>query len=66
MPDCILLDIQMPKIDGLLLAQYISHKYPQLKMIGVSTHSNVELVTEVLSEGATAFISKYFTNKELA
>ncbi|MDP1843268.1 MAG: response regulator transcription factor [Sediminibacterium sp.] len=66
MPDCILLDIQMPKIDGLLLAQYISHKYPELKMIGISTHSNIEIVTEVLSEGAIAFISKYFTHKESA
>jgi DNA-binding NarL/FixJ family response regulator len=64
MPDCILLDIQMPKIDGLLLTQYISFKYPDLKMIGISSHSNLEIVTEVLSEGAIAFISKHFTHRD--
>lgn len=64
MPHIILLDIQMPKVDGLLLAQYISHKYPQVKMIGISTHSNVEIVTEVLSEGAIAFISKHFAHRD--
>lgn len=64
LPDILLLDIQMPKIDGLVLTQYITLKYPSIKIIGVSTHSNKELVTEVLSEGAIGFITKYFTAKE--
>ncbi len=65
-PNILLLDIQLPKIDGLLLTQYIKHKHPQIKIIGISSHCNESLVTEVLIEGAHAFISKLFTNREAA
>lgn len=40
LPDILLLDIKMPKMDGLLLTQYISFKHPSIKIIGVSSHSN--------------------------
>lgn len=64
LPDFLLLDIQMPKIDGLILTQYITLRYPTIKIIGISSHSNEALVTEVLSEGAIGFITKYFLAKE--
>lgn len=54
----------MPKIDGLILTQYITFKYPSIKIIGISSHSNEALVTEVLSEGAIGFITKYFLAKD--
>lgn len=66
LPDILLLDIELPKIDGLLLTSYISQVYPSIKMIGVSSHSNEALVTEVLSEGAISFISKHFTSPNSA
>ncbi|MDP1810974.1 MAG: response regulator transcription factor [Sediminibacterium sp.] len=66
LPDILLLDINLPKIDGLLLTIYISRKYPSIKIIGISSHCNKELVTEVLSEGAISFISKHFTSKTSA
>lgn len=65
-PDILLLDIQLPKIDGLLLTQYIKFNYPQIKIIGISSHCNESLVSEVLNEGAQAFISKLFINRESA
>lgn len=66
LPDILLLDIKMPKIDGLIITQYITYYYPSIKIIGVSSHSNEALVTEVLSEGAIGFITKFFLNKESA
>ncbi len=66
LPDILLLDIEMPKIDGLLVTSYLNFKYPTIKIIGVSTHSNKELAIEVLSEGAIGFISKHFLHKESA
>jgi DNA-binding NarL/FixJ family response regulator len=56
----------MPKIDGLLLTQYITFIHPSIKIIGVSSHSNEALVTEVLSEGALGFITKFFLKRESA
>lgn len=66
LPDILLLDIKMPKMDGLLLTQYISFKHPSIKIIGVSSHSNEALVTEVLSEGACGFITKFFLHRASA
>jgi DNA-binding NarL/FixJ family response regulator len=66
LPNILLLDIKMPKVDGLVLTQYITFQYPSIKIIGVSSHSNEALVTEVISEGAIGFITKYFLNKESA
>ena len=66
LPDILLLDIKMPKIDGLIITQYITYYYPSIKIIGVSSHSNEALVTEVLSEGAIGFITKFILNKASA
>jgi len=60
LPDILLLDIEMPKIDGLVATTYLFHKFPTLKIIGASSHSNKDLVTQVISEGATSFITKHF------
>lgn len=66
LPDILLLDIKMPKIDGLIITQYLTYYYPSIKIIGVSSHSNEALVTEVLSEGAFGFITKFFLKRESA
>lgn len=66
LPEILLLDIDLPKADGLLLTMYITRKYPSIKIIGISSHCNKELVTEVLSEGAISFISKHFASKTSA
>jgi DNA-binding NarL/FixJ family response regulator len=64
LPKILLLDIEMPKIDGLICTSYLRIKYPSIKIIGVSTHSNEALVAEVLTEGATSFITKHFVEPE--
>ncbi|MBX9733138.1 MAG: response regulator [Chitinophagaceae bacterium] len=60
LPQILLLDIEMPKLDGLLATTYLYHKFPMLKIIGASSHSNKDLVTQVISEGAISFITKHF------
>ena len=60
LPNILLLDMNMPKINGLLVTTYCTYKYPSLKIIAVSSHTNDALITEVITEGASAFITKYF------
>lgn len=60
LPDILLLDINMPKINGLIVTTYCAYKYPSIKIIAVSSHTNDTLITEVITEGASAFITKYF------
>ncbi|MBR2649586.1 MAG: response regulator [Sediminibacterium sp.] len=64
LPKILLLDIEMPKIDGLICTSYLCIKYPPIKIIGVSTHSNEALVAEVITEGATSFITKHFVEPD--
>jgi DNA-binding NarL/FixJ family response regulator len=60
LPQILLLDIQMPYANGLAVTTYVRLKYPAIKIIGISSHTNERLVKEILSEGAKAFISKHF------
>ncbi len=60
LPDILLLDMNMPYVNGLIITIYCAFKYPSIKIIGVSSHTNENLVREVITEGALAFISKYF------
>ncbi|TAH08620.1 MAG: DNA-binding response regulator [Sphingobacteriia bacterium] len=59
LPDILLLDIEMPKLDGLLATTYLYYKFPSLKIIAASSHLSKDLVAEVITEGATSFISKH-------
>jgi two-component system chemotaxis response regulator CheY len=59
-PDVILLDMAMPKKDGLaVLKEIISHD-PKTKIIMISASDNQETVKECLSAGARAYILKPF------
>lgn len=60
LPQILLLDIKMPKINGLIVTMYFANKYPSIKIIAVSSHTNDTLIAEILTEGASAFITKYF------
>jgi DNA-binding NarL/FixJ family response regulator len=60
LPDVVLLDIEIPKIDGLLCTTFLNYKYPNIKVIGLSNYVNKYLLSEVVSEGACCFISKHF------
>lgn len=64
LPQVLLLDINMPYVNGLLITIYCALKYPSIKIIGISSHTNENLVREVISEGALGFICKYFLVKD--
>ncbi|MDI9365125.1 MAG: response regulator [Flavobacterium sp.] len=60
LPKVILLDVKMPKINGLIVTIYCAYKYPSIKIIAVSSYTNGTLIVEMFTEGASAFITKYF------
>ncbi|HCS75013.1 MAG TPA: DNA-binding response regulator, partial [Clostridiales bacterium] len=40
-PDIVLTDIRMPKMDGIELIEYLKANYPQVKIIIISGYSDV-------------------------
>ena len=65
-PDIILLDIEMPDIDGLTLTKQISSDFPSIKVIILSTHLRTEYVAKALDFGAKGYISKSAVTQDLS
>ena len=65
-PDIILLDIEMPDIDGLTLTKQITADFPSIKVIILSTHLRTEYVAKALDFGAKGYISKSAVTQDLS
>ncbi len=60
-PDAVVLDLNMPGIDGLSLLRQLRILHPSLPVVIFSGHSPQEVEEEMLNQGATAFIQKAFS-----
>lgn len=56
--DVILLDINLPGMNGFELCKLIKKKFPAIKIIALSTHQERSAVTRMLQNGASGFLSK--------
>lgn len=57
-PDLVMLDIWMPGMDGMETLQKIKENDPQLQVIMISGHGNVETAVKAIKLGAFDFIEK--------
>ena len=57
-PDLILLDIGLPKLNGLRAAQEIRRVAPESKIIFLSQESSPDIVREALNLGALGYVAK--------
>ena len=64
-PDIILLDVAMPKKDGIAVLKEIMEINPSAKIIMISASDNQETVKECLNLGAKAYILKPFNFQDV-
>jgi CheY-like chemotaxis protein len=64
-PDLIVLDIGLPKLNGIEAARRIRELAPQSKILFVSQESSVDLVHEAFSVGASGYVVKMDAGNEL-
>jgi len=57
-PDVILMDIRMPKMDGVQCTKIIKENYPQIKIIILTTFDDDEYVYNALKYGASGYLLK--------
>ncbi len=56
--DIILMDIQMPKMDGIEATREVTNKYPHIKTIMLTVMDSEKLIYESLQAGATGYLLK--------
>lgn len=64
-PDIILMDLLMPGMDGITATREIHQKYPQIKIIALTSFSEQNLVQGALQAGAVGYLQKNITAAEL-
>jgi len=64
-PDLVLLDIGLPKLNGLEAAHRIPRLAPGATILFISQDTDPDLVADALSNGAKGYLCKLSANKEL-
>jgi DNA-binding NarL/FixJ family response regulator len=64
-PELILLDINMPLINGMTAAEKIVEGFPQIKIIFISMHSSKQIILQAKKIGVHAFVQKNLTAPDL-
>lgn len=57
-PDIILLDLEMPVMNGNKTMEHLRERYPEAKVIILSMHADFELIENYAKRGAWAYITK--------
>ncbi len=64
-PDVVLMDIVMPKMNGMAATRRIKRESPSVKILAVTMYETEQYVREMLCAGASGYISKRATAREL-
>lgn len=64
-PDIVLLDINLPGMNGIAAVPLIKKFAPGTRIIGVSLHTQVAYVKKMMQSGASGYITKNSTREEM-
>jgi DNA-binding NarL/FixJ family response regulator len=64
-PDVMLMDVRMPRRDGIAATEIIHNTYPSVRIILLTTYDTPELVVEGLRAGAVGYVLKDCSAEEL-
>ena len=65
LPDLLLLDLQMPNVDGVQAAQQLLDEFPDLKIIVLSMFSADKYITQMMRLGARSYLPKDVSQDQL-
>ncbi len=64
-PDIIIMDIVMPRLNGIETTRLLKRKYPLIKVIVFSAYDSSEYISQTLRAGANGLLSKESSSAEL-
>ena len=65
LPDVVIVDLQMPVMDGTETSTHILHKYPDVKIIILAMHDSNKFILHMMELGVHAFLLKNTEPDEL-
>jgi FixJ family two-component response regulator len=64
-PSCLVLDVQLPDLNGLDLQRELKDRRWTLPIVFITGHGNVPMAVQAMRAGAVHFLPKPFDNREL-
>jgi two-component system, NarL family, response regulator LiaR len=64
-PDVVLMDLKMPIMDGIQATASIKRRYPQVKVLVLTTHSDDEWLFDAIRSGANGYLLKDAPSEDL-
>lgn len=64
-PDVILMDINMPRMNGLAVTEVLRKECPKVKVLVLTIHNNREYIFRIIQSGAHGYVSKEAPPEEL-
>jgi DNA-binding NarL/FixJ family response regulator len=64
-PDLILMDLNMPVMNGQECTKFIKRNFPEIKILILSMHDNENYLLEIIEAGADGYILKSSSKEEL-
>lgn len=64
-PEVVIIDVSMPRLNGIEATSQIVHDHPQTRVLALSTHTDGRHVRSILEAGAHGYVTKEMAGAEL-
>lgn len=64
-PDVVVMDINLPELNGIEATRQLCERFPHIKVLGLSVHETGRMVAEMLDAGAMGYMPKTSAAREL-
>jgi PAS domain S-box-containing protein len=64
-PDVVVMDVNMPVMDGIAATKHLKQVLPHIKVIGLSVNQSPQTIDAMTEAGASAFVSKELVGDDL-
>ena len=65
-PDVVLMDLMMPRMNGIEATEVIKKRFPEVQVIALTSFAEKELIQDALQAGAVSYLLKDVSSEELA